>query len=183
MPDQTGTMETRMKKILPLFMLMTIGSLVHAEIQDYLPEPKLNANHYSTWNAGAGLTMKLAHLNTEWVNPYGIAYAKVGAFVNGEHEFGSQVGFRMPIALTGTDLNGYYLGVYGGHLKSKKINSDRDDTQVGGGIDLSYVLLNKERLSTFSVGIGVGDESKNGNDIVFETKPQIQFAYTLSIGF
>ena len=68
-------------------------------------------------------------------------------------------------------------------MKSKKVNANRDDTQVGGGVDLSYVLLCKERISTFSVGIGVGDESKNGDDIVFETKPQIQFAYTLSVGF
>ena len=178
-----GTTETIMKKIFPLLMLMWVGTLTHAEFKDYLPEPKLKPEGYSTWNAGAGMTMKLAHLNGEWVNPYGIAYAKVGAFINGGHEFGSQFGFRMPIVLSGTDLNGFYLGIYGGHLKSKKIDEDRDDTQVGGGVDLSYVLLNKERISTFSVGIGAGDESKNGGDIVFETKPQIQFAYTLSVGF
>lgn len=176
-------MEKIMKKIVPLLMLMTVGSLTHAEFKDYLPEPKLKSEGYSTWNAGAGMTMKLAHLNGEWVNPYGIGYAKVGAFINGDHEVGTQFGFRMPVVMTGTDLNGYYLGVYAGHLKSKKVNANRDDTQVGGGVDLSYVLLSKERISTFSVGIGVGDESKNGDDIVFETKPQIQFAYTLSVGF
>ena len=172
-----------MKKIVPLLMLMTVGSLTHAEFKDYLPEPKLKSEGYSTWNAGAGMTMKLAHVNVEWVNPYGIAYAKVGAFVSGNHEFGTQVGFRMPVVLTGTDLNGYYLGVYGGHLKSKKINESLDDTQLGGGVDLSYVLLSKDRISTFSVGMGAGDESKNGNEIVFETRPQLQFSYTLSVGF
>ena len=46
------------------------------------------------------------------------------------------------------------------------------------------VLLNKERISTFSVGMGAGSELHNKNgDMILETRPQIQFAYTLSVGF
>ncbi|WP_445115375.1 hypothetical protein [Acinetobacter sp. WZC-1] len=171
-----------MRKIFSLVMLMMTGSAVYADIGDYLPEAKLKSAAVSRWNAGAGMTMKLAHLNAEWVNAYGIAYAKAGAFINGDHEPGVQFGFRYPVVLNGTDSNGFYLGFYAGHLKSKSVGNG-DDTQAGGGVDLSYVLLNKERISTFSVGIGVGDESSHGNSIVFESKPQIQFAYTLSVGF
>lgn len=171
-----------MRKIFPLVLLVAIGNTAHAELSDYLPQPKLKAENASTWNAGAGMTQKLAHLNAEWVNPYGIGYAKLGAFVNGGHEVGGQLGFRYPVALDGKDLNGFYLGVFGGHLKSKTY-AGQDESQLGGGVDLSYVLLNKERISTLSVGLAAGEEVKQGNVVVYETKPQIQLAYTLSIGF
>lgn len=172
-----------MRKIFPFMLLAAVGSLAHADFAEYLPEAKLKSSDASTWNVGAGMTMKLAHVNAEWVNPYGIAYAKVGAFINGDHEFGGQVGFRYPVILTGTDKNGYYLGVYGGSLKSKKVDNS-DEVQYGAGVDLSYVLLNKDRLSTFSVGMGAGSElhDSRGN-MILETRPQIQFAYTLSVGF
>ncbi len=29
---------------------------------------------------------------------------------------------------------------------------------LGGGVDLAYVLLSPERISTFSVGIGAGEK-------------------------
>ncbi len=172
-----------MRKIFPFILLAAVGSFAHADFAEYLPEAKLKSSDASTWNVGAGMTMKLAHVNAEWVNPYGIAYAKVGAFINGDHEFGGQVGFRYPVILTGTDKNGYYLGVYGGSLKSKKVDNS-DEVQYGAGVDLSYVLLNKDRLSTFSVGMGAGSElhDSRGN-MILETRPQIQFAYTLSVGF
>lgn len=177
-----GTMEKIMKKIFPLILLFGLGNSAYADWQDYLPEAKLKSSDTSTLNAGAGLTQKLAHFNGEWVNPYGIAYAKLGAFVNGDHEFGGQVGFRYPVVLNGTDKNGFYVGVYGGSLKSKKVDNG-DKVQYGAGVDLSYVLLNKERISTFSVGMGAGSElhDRNGN-MIEETRPQIQFAYTLSVG-
>ena len=183
-----------MKKIFPLGMLMlagvTIGSAAHAELKDYipdvkeyLPESKLTPKDYSEWNFGAGMTQRLAHVNAEWVNPYGIAYAKVGAFINGDHEIGGQVGFRIPVEFKGEDKNGFYVGVYGGSLQTKTVDG-KDEAQYGAGADLAYVLLSKERISTFSVGIGAGSElhDKNGRMIV-ETRPQVQVSYTLSVGF
>lgn len=171
-----------MKKIYPFVMLIMFANQSHATIKDNLLSPKLKAEDASTFNLGAGLTMKLAHLNAEWVNPYGIAYTKLGVFSNGDYAFGAQVGFRYPIVLTGKDKNGYYLGVYAGHLKSKSF-AGSDETQLGGGVDLSYVLLNKERISTFSVGLGGGEKVSVGNSTLIDSKPVIQFAYTLSLGF
>lgn len=169
-----------MKKIFPLILLLGIGNVTYAAWQDYLPEAKLKNTDAAT--LGVGLTQKMAHFNGEWVNPYGIAYAKVGAFVNGDHALAGQVGFRYPVVLNGTDKNGFYIGVYGGSLKSKKVDN-KDKIQYGAGVDLAYVLLNKERISTFAVGVGAGSEIHDSRGkMIEETKPQLQFAYTLSFG-
>lgn len=171
-----------MRKIFPLFLLCLLGNVAHADISDYLPTPKLSKENFSPINLGIGITQKIAHVNAEWANPYGIVYGKAGAFVNDDHAFGGQLGFRYPVALNAKDFNGFYLGAFAGHLKSKAVNT-HDETQVGGGVDLSYVMLNKERISTFSVGVAAGEEVKVGNAVIFETKPEIQFAYSLSVGF
>ncbi|AXQ23048.1 hypothetical protein BEN71_13590 [Acinetobacter wuhouensis] len=179
-----------MKTIFPLLMLVAIGNVAHADVKDYLPdlkgilpEAKFKPEDASKLNFGAGVTQQMVHGNAEWVNPYGIAYAKLGAFYNGDHSFAGQVGYRIPVALNGKDKNGFYLGVYGGSLKSRVIDG-KDEVQYGAGADLAYVLLDKERISTFSVGMGAGSElhDKNGN-MVLETRPQIQISYTLSVGF
>ncbi|MFW2078965.1 hypothetical protein ACG94X_14840 [Acinetobacter sp. ULE_I010] len=179
-----------MRKIFPLLLLVAVGNFAHADVKDYLPdlkgvlpEAKIKPEDASKWNIGAGVTQRLLHVNGEWVNPYGIAYAKLGAFYNDDNLIGGQVGFRIPVALNGTDRNGFYLGVYAGSLQSKPVDG-KDEIQYGAGGDLSYVLLNKDRISTFSVGMGAGSElhDKNGKMIV-ETRPQIQFAYTLSVGY
>ena len=179
-----------MRKIFPLLLLVAVGNFAHADVKDYLPdlkgvlpEAKIKPEDAYKWNIGAGVIQRLLHVNGEWVNPYGIAYAKLGAFYNDDNLIGGQVGFRIPVALNGTDKNGFYLGVYAGSLQSKPVDG-KDEIQYGAGGDLSYVLLNKDRISTFSVGMGAGSElhDKNGKMIV-ETRPQIQFAYTLSVGY
>lgn len=54
---------------------------------------------------------------------------------------------------------------------------------LGGGVDLAYVMMSRERISTFSVGIGAGEKLTNQDGTVAaETKPQLQFSYTISIG-
>ena len=102
-----------------MLAVLTSTGLVHAGENPFKPEPKLKDAKVSSWNIGAGVTKKLLHANLEWVNSYGIAYAKAGAFLNDDNEAGGQVGFRYPYYLTGTDKNGYYVGVYAGHLDSK----------------------------------------------------------------
>lgn len=171
-----------MRRIFPIALLFAIGNIAHAELSDYLPEAKLKPEQFSQFNGGAGVTQKLAHVNAEWVNSYGIAYGKLGAFINDGHEIGGQVGFRYPVALNGKDANGFYLGAFAGHLRSKQVNG-QDETQLGGGVDLAYVMLNKERISSFSVGVVAGEELTAGDRVIYETKPEIQFAYSLSVGF
>ena len=171
-----------MRKIGCLILLCTSVSFAHANWKEYLPEPKIKAENVSKWYAGAGLTRKLAHVNGEWANPYGVGYAKLGAFLNDDHEIGAQVGFRTPVALNGKDYNGFYLGAFAGQLKSRNVGT-KAETQLGGGFDVAYVLLNKERISTFSVGIAAGEEIKRGSYVVYESKPEVQLSYTLSVGF
>ncbi len=171
-----------MRKICALILLVAIGHVAHAERSEYLPAAKLKLEDVSRWNAGAGITQKLVHANLEWINPYGVAYAKLGAFYNDDHELGGQLGFRYPAILTGKDLNGYYVGAFAGHLRSKVIDA-QDKAQLGGGVDLALVFMNKERISTLSVGIVAGEKMKQNNVVVYETKPELQFAYSLSIGF
>lgn len=136
----------------------------------------------SAFNVGAGITQGLVHLNAEWVNPYGIAYVKGGVFFNDNYIAGGQLGFRRAVHLTGKDLNGYYLGAYAGHIDAKWVG-DKHQAQLGGGVDLSYVMLSRERISSLSVGIGAGEklEDNHGN-VVAETEPKLQFSYTLSVG-
>lgn len=171
-----------MRKIVSFAVVMWVGNLAYADFSSFYPEAKLKPEQFSKINVGAGVTQRLAHGNLEYVTPYGIGYGKLGAFLNDDHDVGAQVGFRYPISLGTKDLNGFYLGAFAGHLKSKTVNGEKE-SQLGGGIDLSYVMLNKERISTFSVGIKAGEEITQGNQVIFETKPELQFAYTLSVGF
>ena len=171
-----------MRKFQVLLAVLALTGFAHAEENAYMPEAKLTGANVSTWNIGAGFTKKLLHANLEWVNPYGIAYAKVGAFLNDENPAGGQVGFRYPYHLTGTDKNGYYIGAYAGHIESKQIDGE-EKARLGAGVDLAYVWLNSERISTFSVGIGAGERMKNANgDLIEKTEPTLQFSYTLSFG-
>lgn len=135
-----------------------------------------------TFNIGAGFSHKLVHLNAEWVNAYGIGYIKGGVFLSGDRVLGGQVGFRSPVYFTGTDKNGYYIGVYAGHVDRKWVDND-DEPRLGGGIDLSYVMLNRERISTFGVGIAVAEEmTDREGETVAEVEPRLQISYSLSFG-
>lgn len=156
-------------------------------LEQYLPTAKLSnlltaskepLHHIYT---GVGFSQRLLHGNLEWVNPYGIGYVKAGAFNNSDRPFGAQVGFRYPYYLTNTDGNGYYIGVYAGHLDNKELDGEAFQP-IGAGVDLSYVMLDRSRISTFSIGIGAaqGKEGKKGTKQA--TEPQIQFAYSLSLG-
>lgn len=171
-----------MTKVYSFVALLAFSSFSFAGNTTFLPEAKISVDSAKTWNVGAGITQKLLHLNGEWVNPYGIAYLKAGAFLNGDHEVGGQTGFRYPYHLTGKDKNGYYIGAYAGHLESKWVDGE-EKARLGAGIDLAYVLLSPERISSFSVGIGAGEklEDRQGR-VIAETEPRLQFSYTLSMG-
>lgn len=171
-----------MNKVFSLLALALLANSASAQDSAFLPEAKLADSSVKALYAGAGFTQKMIHLNAEWVNPYGIAYAKAGAFLNGDKTFGGQLGFRYPVHFTGKDKNGYYLGAYAGHIESKDTGAEYE-SRLGGGVDLAYVMLSPERISTFSVGIGAGEKltGQNGRTVA-DTEPKLQFSYTLSIG-
>ena len=171
-----------MNRFYSLLALALFAGGASAQDSALLPQAELAAGSGQALYAGAGFTQKMIHLNAEWANPYGIAYAKAGAFLNGDKTFGGQLGFRYPVHFTGKDQNGYYLGAYAGHIESKDTGAEYE-SRLGGGVDLAYVMLSPERISTFSVGIGAG-EKLTGQDgrTVAETEPKLQFSYTLSIG-
>lgn len=77
-----GLFELIMRRIFPLVILLFGLKMTHADLKNYLPDAKIKVENISTWNFVIGMTQKLAHLNGEWVNPYGIGYAKLSAFVN-----------------------------------------------------------------------------------------------------
>ncbi|MGE8560619.1 MAG: hypothetical protein ACN6NJ_06695 [Acinetobacter sp.] len=171
-----------MTKAYSLLAFFALANVTYAQDNSYLPEAKLAPESAKAWNVGAGFTQEMIHVNAEWVNPYGIAYAKAGVFIDDDYTPGGQVGFRYPYHLTGKDKNGYYVGVYAGHIDSKSVDNELK-AQLGAGVDLAYVLLSKERISSFSIGIGAGEELEDRNGkVVAETEPRIQFSYTLSIG-
>lgn len=129
-----------MTRVYPLLALITLFNTAYAQDQNYLPDAKLTPESVRMWNVGAGVTQQLVHLNTEWVNPYGIAYAKAVFFLTDDSPFGAQLGFRYSYYFTGKDKNGYYVGVYAGHIASKQVDN-KDETRLGAGVDLAYVLL------------------------------------------
>lgn len=171
-----------MNKVYPLlaFTLWANGAYAHDQINN--TATKIEPTQAKAFNVGVGFTQKLLHLNTEWVNPYGIAYVKGGVFLDDDRTIGGQAGFRYPAHLTGKDKNGYYVGVYAGHIDSKQVDGEYEG-RLGAGVDLAYVLLSSERISSFSIGIGAGEklEDRNGRAVA-ETEPRLQFSYTLSIG-
>ena len=171
-----------MKNISILIALLAFNQGLYAEEHPFRPESKLKNADVTTWGIGAGFTQQLLHANLEWVNPYGIAYAKVGAFLNDDNEVGGQVGFRYPYYLTGTDKNGYYVGVFAGHVDSKNYGGKKQ-ANLGIGADLAYVWLNRERISTLAVGAGVREalDDENG-DTIKKAQPIIQISYSLSFG-
>ncbi|ANF83087.1 hypothetical protein A3K93_03680 [Acinetobacter sp. NCu2D-2] len=171
-----------MYKFYPLLALALCASTTYANDSNRYFEAKLADSDAKTWNVGVGFTQKILHGNVEWVNPYGIAYAKAGVFINDDHPLGGQLGFRAPVHFTGKDKNGYYVGAYAGHIESRPVDGEFE-ARLGGGIDLAYVMLSSERISTFSVGIGAGEELKNrAGHVIAEIQPRLQFSYTLSIG-
>lgn len=131
--------------------------------------------------AGVGMTQELLHGTAEWLNPYGIAYAKAGVFYAGDRPVGGQVGFRYPYHLTGQDGDGYYIGTYAGLIDLVSLDGE-DQTRLGAGIDLAYVLVDRERISTLSVGIGAAQGKQGVKGSKVATEPLIQFAYNLSFG-
>ena len=59
----------------------------------------------------------------------------------------------------------------------------KEKARLGAGVDLAYVLLSRERISTFSVGIGAGEKLEDrAGRVIAETEPKLQFSYTLSVG-
>ena len=171
-----------MKKIVIGLLATSLISFAHADLDDYLPPAKLKEHtaNLKTVYGGFGMTAKLVHLNGEIVTPYGIVYAKPGIFTSND-EPGIQVGYRYPYHFTGTDQNGYYVGVYAGHTENAEIDGQRK-LRLGAGIDLSYVLLSKQRLSTLSVGVGGSERIEGRYGTVKKVEPELQFAYSLSFG-
>lgn len=163
---------------------LLLGAISMSSIAETTPffEAKIPKGSARTLNAGFGFTEKMVHVNGEYVVPYGIAYGKVGAFLNGDNTAGAQIGFRYPYFLTGKDKNGYYIGAFAGHIDSKPVNSGFE-SRLGAGVDLAYVWLNPERISTASIGLVAGEKLTSSNgDVAAKTEPRLQFSYSLSFG-
>ena len=159
------------------------GSSWSRSLQKFLPSAKLTAENASLGRTygGVGLTQRLAHLNAERITPYGIAYAKAGAFIEDTRPLGAQVGFRYPYHLNGKEANGYYIGGYLGHLDDVTLD-DEHFQRLGAGMDLAYVNADKERISTLSIGIGAAQSKQGSKGSRKTTDPQVQVAYSLSFG-
>ena len=171
-----------MKKIIAACIAIGAVNTTYAALDDYLPPAKLqeHTDKLKMVYGGVGMTNRLVHANAELVTPYGIAYGKVGAFLNGE-DLGAQAGFRFPYHFTGIDQNGYYVGAFLGHTENTKLDNERIQ-RLGGGIDLSYVLLNAQRISTASVGLKFSEKLKGRYGSEKSADPELQFSYSLSFG-
>lgn len=164
-----------------LFATLMVASLhAQAAMKEWLPEEVLKTDGLKTIYVGAGATNNLLHANAEAVTHYGTVYIKAGGFLSGGNKPAGLVGFRYPYALTGTDLDGYYLGGFAGTVKSNNIGG-KEFNLLGAGGELSYVWLNSSRLSAASVGLGV-DQRKKHKGSVSQPKPMLLFSYTFGFG-
>lgn len=170
-----------MKKLTVLLLALIGTSTVFAETQDRFPVAKLQpfSAQLSSIYAGLGISQRLLHANVEWVNSYGIVYAKLGGFLKADNGFGAQLGYRYPYYLTGKNQNGYYVGVFAGYLDRLEIDSEYKD-RFGVGVDLAYLILDAEKISTASVGIGFAQKLEGQYGSVDDFEPKIQFSYSLS---
>ncbi len=119
-----------------------------------ITETKIEPGQAKALNVEWVLPRKLLHLNTKWVNPYGIAYAKGGVFLDDDRTIWRSAGFRYPVHLTGKDKNGYYVRGYAGHIDCKQVDGEYEG-RLGAGIDLGLCVASvPRRISSLVSGIG-----------------------------
>ncbi len=111
-----------MTRIYPLLAFITLCKRCLCSRQFIFTRSKINSwQCVRTWNVGAGLTQKITHLQSGMGKSLWHCLCKSWAFLSMMiYPAGGQVGFRYPVHFTGKDKNGYYLGVYAGHIDSKK---------------------------------------------------------------
>lgn len=165
--------------------LLTVGLMTsvsaQAAVKDWFPKPATDTTGLKKVYAGVGITNELYHLNAEMPTGYGNIYVKAGGFIDGPNEPAGQIGFRYPYFLTGTDKNGYYFGGFVGHIETKTQDSKKYN-RLGAGGELSYVWMNRSRVSAASVGIGVGERKKGRDGTKEDATPMIMFGYSFSFG-
>ena len=166
---------------LMLISSLMAGAVAHADVIDWLDlETRPNLKDLKTVYIGAGLTNALVHVNAEAPTAYGNVYAKVGQFYDGKGVAGV-LGWRYPYAYSGTDQNGYYLGGFVGHVQNDRLDNQRYN-RLGGGLEMSYLWSNSQRLSAASVAVAAGVEKTGDNGAKKRAKPMIIFGYSFAVG-
>ena len=130
---------------------------------------------------GGGLTKELMHGTAVKPTEYGNFYAKVGQFYDGDG-VAAQAGYRYPVALSGKDNNGVYLGGFAGHVEAEK-DEGKLKNRLGGGLDVSYLWFDASRISSLSVGVYMGETFKDDLGVDRTEKVQAMFSLNLSGGF
>ncbi len=143
-------------------------------------------NHTRTDNlhkfyVGVGDTNSLLHANVEMPTRFGHVYVNVGKFFAGGNG-AAQIGFRMPYHyMNEKDNDGFYLGAYAGDV----VNSGIDGKQVnrlGGALELSYLLMDRTSLTSFSVAIGAAQRNSGGNPDEQKVTPMLMFGASWGFG-
>lgn len=153
-----------------------------AAVKDWLPEAKVDTAGLKTVYAGAGFTTEMLHVNAEVPTGFGNVYAKMGTFLKSdENKLAGLVGFRYPYSLTGTDKNGYYLGAFVGHIEESDVGG-KTYNRLGAGPEISYVWMDKSRISAFSLGVGFGEQKKAADGSRDHSKPVLMVSYSINFG-
>ncbi len=175
------------KKILPLGLglcVLALHNVARADVINRLgwqdTRPKIGDLHRVY--AGIGLTNDFVHVNADMPTPYGDVYVKAGQYFNNGKGVAVQAGWRYPYAYTGVDQNGYYLGAFAGHVDGVLVDNTHKN-RLGGGLELSYLMLNRSRMASFSVGIGAGQEVKSSTGVLIKkVEPMVFFGASVGFG-
>ncbi len=153
-----------------------------AALKDWLPTPGVDTTGLKTVYAGAGFTTEMLHFNAEVPTGFGNVYAKVGGFFNSDDtKVAGLVGFRYPYSLNGTDKNGYYLGAFAGHITESDVDG-KSYNRLGAGPEISYVWMDKTRISAASIGVGFGEQKKGANGGRDHSEPVLMVSYSINFG-
>jgi len=143
-------------------------------------------NHTRTDNlhmfyVGVGDTNSLLHANVEMPTRFGHVYVNVGKFVAGGNG-AAQIGFRMPYHyMNDKDNDGFYFGAYAGDIENSGI-AGRQVNRVGGALEMSYLMMDKSSLTSFSVAIGAAQRNSDGNPDQQKVTPMILFGASWGFG-
>lgn len=131
---------------------------------------------------GLGLFNDLLNVNVEYVSEdWGNFVLRVGEFQDVNEGLAGNVSWRKPITSDNPKEDGYFLGVFAGHVKGDTPGGEVVQ-RLGAGGQLGYHWVTDYTRKVFSVGIGAAEEvERNGQTL--EAEPMIFFEFSIGLGY
>lgn len=131
---------------------------------------------------GVGFFNDLLNVNVEYVSEdLGNFVVRVGQFQDINHGVSGNVSWRKPITSDNPKEDGYFVGVFAGHVVGDTLDGEYE-YRLGGGGELGYHWVSDHTRKVFSVGIGAA-EAMTGAYQTLEAEPTIFFELSIGLGY